>query len=76
MPRKGELPPHTNGGAATFSIEQGIDAVDRLRGQMREAGMTECADALDEAFVCCLKNFVARNSQSPDDGESEESKGK
>lgn len=76
MPHKGKPPPQANGGESTFSIEQGIDAVDRLRGQMRQAGMTECADALDGAFVCCLKNFVARKSQSPENGENEETKGK
>jgi hypothetical protein len=41
-------------------IEQGIDALDRLRGTMRAAGMSDCADALDEVFVRCLKDYVER----------------
>ncbi len=41
-------------------IERGIDAVDGLRVEMRKAGMAACADALDEAFVKCLREYVTR----------------
>jgi hypothetical protein len=44
------------------SIEHGIDSLARLRGDMRQAGMTDCADVLDEAFVRCLKAFVDRRA--------------
>ncbi|ESQ83771.1 hypothetical protein [Asticcacaulis benevestitus] len=39
-------------------IDAGIDAVNRLRRVMREAGLLACADALDEAFACCLSDYV------------------
>ncbi len=41
-------------------IETGIDAINLLRMTMRKAGMWDCADALDEAFVKCLKDYMAR----------------
>ncbi|ADU14080.1 hypothetical protein [Asticcacaulis excentricus] len=42
------------------AISRGIDSLGRLRADMRQAGLTDCADLLDEAFVCCLKAFVGR----------------
>ncbi len=41
-------------------IEKGIDAIDVLRVTMRRAGMTDCADALDDVFVRCLKGYMDR----------------
>ena len=46
------------------AIEQGIDCLAQLRTDMRQAGMTECADMLDEAFVKCLKAYVERRAAS------------
>jgi len=43
-----------------FTVERGIEAIGLLRVQMREAGMTDCADALDEVYVQCLRDFVTR----------------
>lgn len=40
------------------AIEQGIDNLSKLRSDMREAGMTACADILDEAFVRCLQAYL------------------
>lgn len=39
-------------------IEKGIDAINALRVTMRRAGMTNCADALDDVFVRCLKDYM------------------
>lgn len=43
-----------------FTIERGIDAIDELRDKMRDAGMIDCADALDEVFIRCLRDYVTR----------------
>jgi len=40
-------------------IETGIDALNVLRVEMRTAGMTTCADALDETFALCLRDYMA-----------------
>jgi hypothetical protein len=63
MPQNGESEP---GGAAAIerAIQRGIDALDLLRVLMREAGMTVCADALDDAFAKCVKEYIERK----DDG--------
>lgn len=63
MSRKGPVPPNTEpteGDTAERDrvIEGGIDAVNRLRAEMRKAGMTACADALDEAFAHCLRDYM------------------
>jgi uncharacterized protein (UPF0212 family) len=42
-----------------LATEQAIDALDYLRIQMRRAGLPDCADVLDEAFVMCLRAYVA-----------------
>ena len=47
-----------------FLVEEGIDAIDRLATKMRQAGMNDCANALDEVFVRCLRNYVARTEGS------------
>lgn len=47
------------------AIEQGIDSLARLRNDMREAGLFDCADLLDEAFVTCLKAYVDRWGRAP-----------
>lgn len=47
-------------GKDDFLIEEGIDAIDQLSTKMRQAGMIDCANALDEVFVRCLRNYVAR----------------
>ncbi|OYW82957.1 MAG: hypothetical protein B7Z26_01930 [Asticcacaulis sp. 32-58-5] len=44
------------------AIELGIDSLAQLRSDMREAGMLECAEILDEAFVKCLKAYVDRRA--------------
>lgn len=44
------------------AIESGIDNLGRLRRDMRHAGMIDCADALDEAFVKCLKAYLDRRA--------------
>jgi hypothetical protein len=44
------------------AIEQGIDSLAQLRTDMREAGMLECAEILDETFVKCLKAYVDRRA--------------
>lgn len=62
------------------AIESGIDSLGRLRRDMRHAGLTDCADALDEAFVKCLKAYLDRravnrpnppNAEAGDDGSCE-----
>jgi len=50
-------------------IEQGIDAIDRLRGTMRRAGLSECADALDHVFVKCLKDYMSRKDAAANAGQ-------
>ena len=67
--RKPAIPePESRGLSETDeTIERGIDAVDGLRVEMRKAGMTACADALDEAFVKCLQNYVTRKQELPTD---------
>ena len=45
-------------GTAPNRVEQSIDAVDWLRKHMRQAGMEDCADALDDAFAKCLKAYL------------------
>lgn len=47
------------------AIEQGIDSLARLRNDMRGAGLLDCADLLDEAFVTCLKAYVERWGRVP-----------
>jgi hypothetical protein len=62
------------------AIESGIDNLGRLRRDMRHAGMVDCADALDEAFVKCLRAYLDRravnrpnppNTQDNDGGSGE-----
>lgn len=52
--------PRTADPQEAFTIERGIDAIDQLRDKMREAGMVDCADALDEVFIRCLRDYVTR----------------
>jgi len=50
---------NTGGSDPSFKkIERGIDAIDRLRVEMRKAGMTACAEALDNAFAHCLRDYM------------------
>ena len=62
-PRKPFAKGGGKGGGAEdeFTIEKGIDAIDQLREKMREAGMVDCADALDDVFIRCLRNYVTRD---------------
>ena len=52
--------PNRDSPVSDREIERDIDAIDRLRETMRRAGLLECADALDHAFVKCLKDYMAR----------------
>ena len=45
-------------GVGTGPVEKSIDAVDWLRRHMRDQGMADCADALDEAFAKCLQAYL------------------
>lgn len=53
-------------------VEAGIDEINRVRSTLRRAGFGDSADALDEAFVKCLRDYVARKSARPraDDDEA------
>jgi hypothetical protein len=49
-------------------VEEGIDVIDRMRGDMRKLGMTEAADVLDRAFAKCLRaylDYIARDPRYP-----------
>ena len=68
MPRKGPGPDRPGSsrdgeGETDRDIDAGIDAVNKLRTVMWGAGLLACADALDEAFACCLRDYVARQDQ-------------
>lgn len=67
-PRKPFAKSGGKGGGAEdeFTIERGIDAIDQLREKMRQAGMTDCADALDEVFIRCLRNYVSGDEPKPE----------
>ncbi len=65
------MPGKTGNGDADPSdqeIEEGIDAINLLRVTMRKAGMADCADALDEAFVKCLKDYMAHRDATGTSG--------
>jgi 3-deoxy-D-arabino-heptulosonate 7-phosphate (DAHP) synthase len=64
---KGPSPPagNTIGADRSPLIEQGIDAVDLLRVEMRRLGMTACADALDDAFAHCLRDYMTLKANDP-----------
>jgi len=52
----------TNGTVGTPSAEEvewAIDTIDRLRVTIRRAGLCDGADALDQAFVQCLRDYMA-----------------
>lgn len=46
--------------------EDGIDIINTLRVEMREAGLIKCADALDEAFAHCIRDFLVLKGEGPD----------
>ena len=76
MPDKPPRSPGEDNGAGKeetdFSkIERGIDAVNALRLDMRKAGMTVCADALDQAFAHCLREFLALKGDPADSAEAD-----
>jgi hypothetical protein len=76
MPDKSPRPPGEADGAGKeetdFSkIERGIDAVNALRLDMRKAGMTACADALDQAFAHCLREFLALKGGPADNADAD-----
>ena len=48
-----------------WEVEAGIDEIDRVRSTLRRAGFDDSADALDEAFVKCLRDYVARKGARP-----------
>ncbi|BEV12050.1 hypothetical protein ATDW_25460 [Asticcacaulis sp. DW145] len=56
---------HEGGDRHDQTIADGIDSLDRLRNDMRVAGLFDCADLLDEAFVTCLKAYVDRWGRVP-----------
>lgn len=56
---------HVDGDRRDQTIADGIDSLDRLRNDMRRAGLFDCADLLDEAFVTCLKAYVDRWGRMP-----------
>lgn len=74
MPRKptrqgtGVTSERAEPGTEDQAVEHAIDAVDWLRSQMRRMGMTACADALDEAFVKCLQDYLEHRRQSVQGG--------
>jgi hypothetical protein len=49
--------------AIEHAVKRGIDALDLLRVLMREAGMLACADALDDAFAKCVKEYIERKDE-------------
>lgn len=53
-------------------IERGIDAINALRVEMRKAGMGACANALDEAFAHCLRDYVTLQADDASSPEAEE----
>ncbi|HTM81892.1 hypothetical protein [Asticcacaulis sp.] len=46
-------------------VEEGIDVIDRMRGDMRKLGMTEAAEALDHAFAKCLRAYLGYIAKDP-----------
>ena len=59
-PRLKAVPaPQRNADQDDFLIEEGIDAIDQLATKFRQVGMIDSANALDEVFVRCLRNYVA-----------------
>ncbi len=42
-------------------IAHGIDALNAMCIEMRKMGMIACAEALDQAFAVCLREYVARH---------------
>ncbi|HTM81555.1 hypothetical protein [Asticcacaulis sp.] len=63
VPKNGDSEPE-GPAAIERAIQRAVDALDLLRILMREAGMTACADALDDAFAKCVKEYIERK----DDG--------
>jgi hypothetical protein len=65
-------PPETAGAesADLIKIEQGIDAVNILRIEMRKAGLNACVDALDRAFAHCLSDLLILKGMPPAEEET------
>lgn len=70
MPDKSSLDAAGAEGADLSKIERGIDAVNMLRAEMRKAGLTACADALDRAFVHCLSDLLILKGMPPTDSDN------
>ncbi len=51
-------PAENAGDVARPEIERAIDGIDWLRRHMRQVGMIDCADVLDEAFATSLKAYL------------------
>jgi hypothetical protein len=61
--KQGPPKPIAPGADPEFEIQWAIEMIGLIRTIIRKGGLIESADALDDAFVKCLREYVVRRPE-------------